>query len=131
MKMKRLILAVFIILVIAIPASASMSKLYVGDENGQAIFGIETTVANNDGALGGEIRTYLSKKGMVINGVEYGSLPGRTMYNFHVAGKSESAMIRYDHNTFVNHFIENGAAPVYNNNSISLRGGNSLYLFYE
>ncbi|MBU0581332.1 MAG: hypothetical protein KKA19_09170, partial [Candidatus Margulisbacteria bacterium] len=113
--MKKLIL-ILILISIAIPASAGMSKLYVGDENGQFIFGIQTTVANVDGALGGEIRTYLPKQGIVVNGVEYGSLPARTKYNIHLAGKNKNAVLRYDHNTYINHNPKIEEYPKYENN---------------
>jgi hypothetical protein len=126
--MKKLLLTI-IILMISIPVSASMSKLYVGDENGQFIFGIASTVANEDGAVGGEIRTYLAKKGIEVNGIEYGSLPSRTKYNFHLAGKNENGVLRYDRNVYVNHKV--GATPRYSNNAIALKGGISPYLFYE
>lgn len=131
MIMYKALLIFIIIMMLAIPTSASMSKLYVGDENGQAIFGIETTVSNYDGAIGGELRSYIAKKGIIVNGVEYGSLPGRTMYNMHICGKSEGAMIRYDTNTFINYMASKDEVPVYYNSSIALRGGTSQYLFYE
>ena len=130
--MKKLIL-ILIILSISIPASASMSKLYVGDENGQFIFGIESTVNNNDSAIGGEVRTYLSKTGLVVDGVEYGSLPGRTKYNFHVAGKNNHSVVRYDHNVYVDHIsiYSNKGKPTYENSVVSVKAGQSPYLFYE
>jgi hypothetical protein len=131
--MNKLTLSILILLILSLPVtvSASMTKIYIGDENGQTIFGIDATVANYDGAIGAEIRSYIPKRGIVVNGQEYGSLPSRTMYNWHLAGKSVNGMIRYDNNTFVNYEAKNDEQAFYNNSSIVLRGGNSNYLFYE
>ncbi len=129
--MKNLIIIIGIILISAIPATASMTKIYIGDENGQSIYGLETVAANNDGAIGAEFRTYMNKKGIVVNGVEYGSLPGRNMYSFNVAGKSTNAMVKYEHKTYINNFAKRHERVKYEENSITLRGGNSDYLFYE
>ena len=129
--MKKLFLILFI-LTVAIPVQASMSKLYVGDEDGQFIYGIEHTAANVDAAIGGEVRTYLAKKGIVVNGVEYGSLPSRTKYNFHVALKGQNVVVRYDRDTYINHvYHQNNKNPIYENSAVSLRGGSGSYLLYE
>ena len=52
------------------PAQASISKMYIGTEDGQAIIGIESLNSSRGGAIGGEIRTFFSKKGIIVNGIE-------------------------------------------------------------
>ncbi|MDR1996759.1 MAG: hypothetical protein LBQ83_00290 [Candidatus Margulisbacteria bacterium] len=75
------------------------SKIYIGNEDNQFIVGIESVAAEADAAAGLEIRTYFAKKGLVINGVEYGSLPGKTIYTATAAGKNkDGAFIKYKHN---------------------------------
>ena len=75
------------------------TKMYIGTENDQFIVGIESMVVDVDAGAGLEIRTYFAKKGLVINDVEYGSIPGKTVYTATLAGKTEDgAFARYKHN---------------------------------
>ena len=75
------------------------TKMYIGNENDQFIVGIESAVCDVDAAVGMEIRTYFAKKGIVINDIEYGAMPGKTVYTTMVGGKtSDGAFARYKHN---------------------------------
>ena len=75
------------------------TKMYIGNENDQFIVGIESLVGDVDAAAGLEIRTYFAKTGLVINGIEYGSMPGKTVYTATVGGKDESGtFLKYKHN---------------------------------
>lgn len=84
--MKKLVIG---LLVIASLASASMTKMYIGSENDQVIIGIEALAANVDGAVGLDLRTFFRKNGIIVDGVEYGSIPGKTQYSFLLAGKND------------------------------------------
>lgn len=89
---------IIIILILLITVSfASMTKLYIGNENDQVIIGIETIAANVDGGVGLDLRTFFRKNGIMVNGVEYGSVPGKTQYNFMLAGKTEDGAIAKFH----------------------------------
>lgn len=84
--MQKLFIGFLIILSLA---SASISKIYIGSENDQVIIGIETLATNVDGAVGLDLRTFFRKNGIIVDGTEYGSVPGKTQYNFLLAGKNE------------------------------------------
>ncbi|MDR2431433.1 MAG: hypothetical protein LBD99_04190 [Candidatus Margulisbacteria bacterium] len=75
------------------------TKIYIGNEDSQLIVGISSLVGDVDGAAGLEIRTYFAKKGLVINDIEYGAVPGRTVYTATLAGKTgDGAFAKYRHN---------------------------------
>lgn len=74
------------------------TKMYIGNENDQFIVGIESMAVDVDAGVGMEIRTYFPKKGFVINGIEYGHVPGKTLYTATLAGKTEEGTFaRYRH----------------------------------
>lgn len=90
--MKKFLIGSLIIMSLA---SASMTKMYIGSENDQVIIGIEALAANVDGAVGLDLRTFFRKNGIVVDGIEYGSIPGKTQYSFLLAGKNEEgAMLK-------------------------------------
>ena len=82
--MKKILLVTIICILTF--AQASMSKLYIGSEEGQFILGIEAIAADVDGGGGLEIRSYFKKPGIFINGQEYGSIPRKTSYRLLLAG---------------------------------------------
>lgn len=88
--MQKLMIGLLVFLSLA---SASMTKMYIGSENDQVIIGIEALSANVDGAVGLDLRTFFRKNGIVVDGIEYGSIPGKTQYNFLLAGKNEEGTI--------------------------------------
>jgi len=73
--MKQLAIGLCILLSLV---SASMTKMYIGSENDQVIVGIESIAANVDGAVGLDLRTFFRKNGIIVDNIEYGSVPGRT-----------------------------------------------------
>ena len=101
--MKKQLLKYSLIVLIALAALLVLghadTKMYIGTENDQFIVGIESMVIDVDAGAGLEIRTYFAKKGLVINDVEYGAIPGKTVYTATLAGKTEDgAFARYKHN---------------------------------
>jgi len=92
--MKKLFIAI-ILLIVCSTVSASESKLYVGDDEGQFILGLETKTNSVDGGAGMELRTYFRKNGVVIDGKEYGSMLPKVKYSFILAGcNKEGAILR-------------------------------------
>ncbi len=78
-------------------AGATMSKMYLGSEEGQFILGIESKTENVDGGAGLEIRTYFKKDGIIVNGKEYGSMLPGVKYSFMLAGTNkEGSILRYE-----------------------------------
>lgn len=123
-----------LILVILLSFSfASMSKLYIGNEDGQVIVGIESIAKNIDGAAGLEIRTYFRKNGINVNGQEYGAAPAKTKYRFILAGKNRenNGLIRYERYTTYTKDLYANSHTVERKSSISLGAGQGGYLLYH
>ncbi|GBR75832.1 hypothetical protein NO2_0464 [Candidatus Termititenax persephonae] len=90
--LKKVLLLVLSILAVA----CADTKIYIGSENDQFILGIDSMLADVDGAGGLEIRTYLEKKGLLINGLEYGAKAGKTVYTLTGGGKTrEGNFLKY------------------------------------
>ncbi len=102
--MKKVILISLLVLGLFSTLQASMSKIYVGNEDGQFILGIEAYADNNAttnvGSAGLEIRTAFKKHGIFINGMEYGAMPMKTSYTMTLAGASEEGSILRFRNTW-------------------------------
>ncbi len=89
-------LAILLMLMVSL-AGATMSKMYLGSEEGQFILGIESKTENVDGGAGLEIRTYFKKDGIIVNGKEYGSMLPGVKYSFMLAGTNkEGSILRYE-----------------------------------
>lgn len=88
-----------ILLILLTSAWAGMSKLYIGNEEGQLILGIEgnsiSTNPENTTEGGGtiDLRTYFKKTGIMINGNEYGAMPGKTLLLLALQGTNEEGQI--------------------------------------
>ena len=102
------------------------TKIYIGTEKDQFIVGIESMVLGVDAGAGLEIRTYFAKKGLIIDGVEYGHLPAKTVYTATAAGKTDDGnFARYKHNWIAT--LDGSIAAL--NNTIEVgygQGGNLL-----
>ncbi|MDR2428269.1 MAG: hypothetical protein LBD62_00505 [Candidatus Margulisbacteria bacterium] len=85
--MKKKIL-LFIIIVAAV--LSANTKIYLGTENDQLIFGIDSLLTHADSAAGLEMRAYAPQRGIVVNGQEYGAKTGKTVYTATVGGKTYS-----------------------------------------
>lgn len=128
--MKKLIIIFFVIIISL--ASASMTKMYIGSENDQVIIGIEALAANVDGAVGLDLRTFFRKGGMIIDGVEYGSAPGKTQYNFMLAGKTEDGTILKINRVWAYTLDEQtNQLALTGNTSIGIGCGKGGYLLYQ
>lgn len=110
-NMKKIILILALIALCG-TLTASMSKIYVGNEDGQFILGIEAYADNNAttnvGSGGLEIRTAFKKHGIFINGMEYGAIPTKTSYTLTLAGASEEGAILRFRNTWSYSRVDNG-----------------------
>ncbi|MDR1453165.1 MAG: hypothetical protein LBJ25_04255 [Candidatus Margulisbacteria bacterium] len=85
--MKKSIL-LFIILSAAI--LRANTKIYLGAENDQLIFGIDSLLTHVDSAAGLEMRVYAPQRGIVVNGQEYGAKTGKTLYITTIGGKTST-----------------------------------------
>lgn len=93
--MKKFIILTTLLIITSL-GTASESKLYVGDEEGQFIVGLESKTNSVDGGAGLEIRTYFRKNGIVIDGKEYGAMLPKIKYSFMLAGvNKEGTILRY------------------------------------
>ena len=89
---------VILIAVIILAALSADTRIYIGTENDQVIFGIASTVVDVDGIGGFEIRNYAAKKGLLVEGREYGSKPSKTIYTLTAGGKTmEGTFLKYQH----------------------------------
>ena len=93
MKTKATINAIIILVILTSISLANMTKMYLGNEDGQVIVGIESFASNQDAGVGMEIRTYFRRAGIVVHGTEYGAKPNRTKYTFTAAGVNEEGTI--------------------------------------
>lgn len=133
---KNIILKLILIIGIAVLQTnlltASMTKMYIGNENDQLIVGIESFTANVDGGGGLEIRTYFRKNGIVVNGDEYGSIPGKTKYTLLLAGKNEEGSILKLRKNFIFTANEYTNSYEYSGNfQTELGAGKGIYILYQ
>ena len=124
---------VLIMLILLVAVSfASMTKIYIGNENDQVIIGIETIAANVDAGVGLDLRTFFRKNGIMVNGVEYGSVPGKTQYNFMLAGKTEDGTIAKFHRIWAYNIDEStNQMFVTAQTSLGIGYGKGGYLLYH
>lgn len=130
--MKKVSLILVLVILVSV-SSASMSKLYIGSEDGQTIVGIESTASNLNGAVGLEIRTYFRKDGILVNGQEYGSIPSKTKYRFLLAGKNteNNGVMRYERYSTYTKDDLSGLNTKDSRSAISLAAGQGGYLLYH
>ena len=125
---KLLILCLFMIGV----SFASMTKMYIGSENDQVIIGIESLAVNVDGAVGLDLRTFFRKNGIMVEGVEYGAVPGKTQYDLLLAGKNEAGTIAKIHRIWAYNLDEQtNQLYVTGKTSIGMGYGEGGYLLYH
>ncbi|GBR73288.1 hypothetical protein NO1_0696 [Candidatus Termititenax aidoneus] len=91
---KRILLLIILVLAIL----NANTKIYIGTENDQLIFGIDSLLTQVDGAAGLEVRAYAPKRGIVVNGREYGAKAGKTLYTTTIGGKTRAGdFLKYQH----------------------------------
>ena len=83
---KRILLLISIVLAIL----CANTKIYIGSENDQLIFGLDSLLTQVDGAAGLEVRAYAPRPGIVVNGQEYGAKTGKTLYTTTIGGKTRT-----------------------------------------
>ncbi|MDR1323894.1 MAG: hypothetical protein LBK68_05600 [Candidatus Margulisbacteria bacterium] len=83
---KRILLLTIIVMAIL----CANTKIYIGSENDQLIFGIDSLLTHVDGAAGLEMRAYAPKRGIVVNGEEYGAKAGKMLYITTIGGKTRT-----------------------------------------
>ncbi len=119
-------------LIIVSLASASISKMYIGSENDQVIIGIETLATNVDGAVGLDLRTFFRKNGIIVDGTEYGSVPGKTQYNFLLSGKNdEGSMLKISRQWAYTIDEQTNQMALSGKTSIGVGYGQGGYLLYH
>jgi hypothetical protein len=87
--MKKLTILITLLMIFFGILSASESKLYVGNDEGQFILGIEGKTNSADGGAGMELRTYFRKDGIMVDGKEYGSMLPKIKYSIFCAGTNQ------------------------------------------
>lgn len=90
--MKKLIIPIMF-LIFSANVLASESKLYVGNDEGQFILGIEGKTNSVDGGGGMELRTYFRKDGILVDGKEYGAMLPKIKYSIFFAGTNQDGAI--------------------------------------
>lgn len=127
----RKITAIIMIFALSGCLNASMTKMYIGNENDQLIIGIEALGANSDGGAGLEIRTFFKKQGIVVDGTEYGSLPGKTTYTFSMMGKNSAGSFLKIRRNWGYSFDENNDwTPIASKSQIETGAGRGIYILY-
>ena len=90
---------ILLLILIAWTVLCADTKIYIGTENDRLIFGIDSLVRGTDSAGGLEIRNYTEKKGLIVEGREYGAKPAKTVYTLTAGGKTaDGAFLKYQHN---------------------------------
>ncbi len=120
----------FIILIMILTAfsPASMSKVFVGNEDGQIILGAESLAVNVDGLFGGELKFAFRKSGVIVDGVEYGSQPARTSISLIAGGASELNVAKY-RNTLA--YIHDEPIKFKMDQEFQIISGAGPYLIYQ
>lgn len=107
---------------------SSMTKAYIGSEEGQVILGIESLSAKGNGVIGGEIKTALARQGIEVNGTKYGYLPHKMEISF-VAGGGDELSVAKLKNTVT--YVHSQPIKFYRNTDIQLISGQGPYLLYQ
>lgn len=94
--MKKVLLTLILLILLAGATHASVTRLFVGDMDGSPMAGIDTKI--NFGALyvGGEVRTLIRQA--ITNSSQYavvGFAPGRTDYTFRTGLELGSMALEY------------------------------------
>lgn len=76
----NLILMVIVLLVLAIPAEANISRLYVGELDSQFMAGVDAKAEIDGFYIGGDVRTLIGKAVVNEGDRTVGFLPDRTDY---------------------------------------------------
>ena len=133
--MKNLILILVALVSLNLSANAGITKIYVGVEDGQFIFGLAGKIIDRkNGALNYDLRNMLAKESEVKNGVEYPALPGQSKTMFGISGLSGQAMQQslYSYgweSTRVN--FNDGHNQSFNKSTVEAKTGTGYYLLYE
>ena len=91
---------ILLLITISLAILCADTKIYIGTENDQLIFGIDSMIAGADSAGGLEIRSYAKKKGLLVEGYEYGAKSAKTVYTLTGGGKiTDGTFLIYQHRT--------------------------------
>lgn len=118
----------FVVVALSNISLASMTKAYIGSEDGQVILGIESLSTNHDGLLGGEFRTALAKRGIEVNGMEYGYLPTKLQLSL-IVGGGDALSVASLKNTFT--YIHSEPIKFHRNSEVKVISGQGPYLLYQ
>jgi hypothetical protein len=95
--MKKLILILLVLLMAGASYGASLSKLYLGELDGQLMAGLETKMGLEDLYLGGDIRTTIRQVAVMSKGAVLGFFPDRTDYTVFIGIPLFGAVVEYSH----------------------------------
>ena len=131
--MKKLLVAfiLFYLLITTLSAQAGITKLYVGVEDNQFIFGIAGKVVNlNSGAVSFDLRRMLPKASEYRHGVQYPALPSQFKTELGITSLNQQNLYSYQLlNTRVLH--QDGRQESFQSNAIEAKTGTGYYLLYE
>ena len=133
--MKNLILVMVALVSLSLSAQAGITKVYVGVEDGQFIFGLAGKVIDRkNGALNYDFRNMLAKSAETKNGVEYPAMPAQSKTMVGIASLSGQAIQQNLYafgweSTRVNALDGNNQS--FSKTSVEAKTGSGYYLLYE
>jgi hypothetical protein len=81
---------ILLLIIVVSAVLCANTKIYLGAENDQLIFGIDSLLTHADSAAGLEMRVYAPQRGIVVHGQEYGAKAGKTLYITTLGGKTRT-----------------------------------------
>ena len=117
------------------PGWADMAKLYIGDEEGQLIVGLEGSAVKVDqavsanGSISSDLRYYVRKQGIVVDGNEYNGKPGKLAFTLGIQGRNSQGTMLGSSNSWVffnNHDCGSAMAHHFSLLSGYSQGANSI-----